>query len=139
MIELLKRGIENIEDTQVAVLGYAFKAGTDDTRNTPAAKIVNRLVDQGADVRITDPFVPAETIESEVGISPSRLPEALDGADAVLIVTGHDQYRSLSLDSLEEYIGSTDAVIVDGRFIFDPDAFSETPMTYIGVGRGVQK
>lgn len=137
MLELISEGLDTLEDAKVTILGYAFKAGTDDTRNTPAGKIVDGLLETGADVHITDPFVPAETVESEVGISPSRLPEALDNVDAVVIVTGHDQYQSLSVETLEKYIGSTDAVVVDGRFVFDPDEFSETPLTYIGVGRGV--
>lgn len=136
VVDLVEQELADLEGARIAVLGYAFKAETDDTRNTPAVEIVDKLVNRGADVRVTDPYVPAATIESEVGLSPVRLPEALANAECVVIVTGHDQYRSLSAELLEERIGSASSV-VDGRFVFDPDQFHETSLTYRGVGRGV--
>jgi len=136
MVELLEGELDGLDGARVAVLGYAFKAGTDDTRNTPAAEVVEELRESGAEVRVSDPFVPAATVESEVALTPSRLPEALDGADAVLVVTGHEQYRSLTPDTLAEHVGSSGAVLVDGRFTFEPGEFRNTPITYVGVGRG---
>lgn len=136
MVELVDQELPVLDDATVAVLGYAFKTGTDDTRNTPAAEIVEKLHDAGSDVRITDPFVPASQIESEVDVSPSRLPEALDAVDAVMVVTGHEQYHSLSVDTLQDYVGTDDFVVVDGRFTFDSTAFDETSIKYCGVGRG---
>lgn len=136
VVDLVERGLQTTRGATVAVLGYAFKAGTDDTRNTPAVEIVEGLREVGADVQITDPFVQATTIESEVGVTPLRLPEALDGADAVVVVTGHDQYRSLSAEDIKEYVGSPEFLVVDGRFAFDPDDFMDRSVTYLGVGRG---
>lgn len=136
MVELLEGELNDLDGSNVTVLGYAFKAGTDDTRNTPASEIVEELRQSGANVRVSDPFVPATTVESEVDITPSRLPEALNGADAALIITGHEQYQSLSADTLAEYVGSSGAVLVDGRFTFEPEAFQDTSITYVGVGRG---
>lgn len=136
MVTLAKQELSDLQEAEVAVLGYAFKSGTDDTRNTPAAEIIIQLRDAGANVRVADPYVPSDTVESEVDITPSRLPEAVSGVDAVLIVTGHDKYQSLDATRLEEYIGSTGAVVVDGRFVFDPDEMADTTLNYTGVGQG---
>lgn len=136
VVDLVEDGLETVADATVAVLGYAFKAGTDDTRNTPASEIITRLQDAGATVCVTDPYVPTERIEDEVGIVPSRLPDALAGVDAVVVVTGHDQYRSLSVSELTRYVGDEAYLVVDGRFVFEPAGFAEQATTYRGVGRG---
>lgn len=136
MVELVEQQLGRLDGADIAVLGYAFKAGTDDTRNTPAVEIITQLQDTGGNVRIADPYVPSDTVKSEVDLEPVRLPEAVDGVDAVLFVTGHDQYRSLDPATLEEYIGSKGTVIVDGRFVFEPDEIAKTTLNYVGVGRG---
>lgn len=136
MVELVDEIVPTLEGADIAVLGYAFKTGTDDTRNTPAKEIVELLCESGANVSVTDPFVSASTIDEEVEIEPSRHPEALAGADALAVVTGHNQYRSLSAKDLIDYVGDEDFGIADGRFVFDPLDFADTPITYCGVGRG---
>ena len=136
VVDLTERGLGGVDGGTVAVLGYAFKAGTDDTRNTPAKEIVDSLVAAGHDVRITDPYVSADRIREETGIDPVRLPEALDGADAVVIVTGHGGYRDLTPDQLIGYVGAETFAVIDGRHVFDPDAFAGTDVRYLGVGRG---
>lgn len=136
VVDLVERGLGGFDGQSVAVLGYAFKRGTDDTRNTPAREIVDTLVSAGLDVRLTDPYVSRETIRNEVGIDPVRLPDALDGADTVVIVTGHAGYDGISPAQLIEHVGHEEFAVVDGRHVFDPDAFHETSVRYLGVGRG---
>jgi UDP-N-acetyl-D-mannosaminuronic acid dehydrogenase len=136
MVDLVEQGVGDLTDATVAVLGYAFKSGTDDTRNTPAAEVVERLQDAGADVRVTDPFVPAATVSGEIGITPVRLPEALVNTDAIVLVTDHEQYCSLSVKELIDYVGSAQFAVIDGRFAFDADDFTDQPVTYIGLGQG---
>lgn len=136
MVELVEQQVGQLDGANIAVLGYAFKAGTDDTRNTPAIEIITQLENGGANVRVADPYVPSDTVKSEVDLEPLRLPEAVEGVDAILLVTGHEQYRSLDPSTLEEYVGAEGTVIVDGRFVFDPDEISETTFNYVGVGRG---
>ena len=136
MVNLLDEVLPEIKESNVAVLGYSFKAETDDTRNTPAKEIIEKLDRLGANIRVTDPFVSSSIIEEEVGVEPFRLPEALDDTDAIVIVTGHDQYQSLDAGDLISYVGSDEFTVVDGRFTFDPEDFTDTPITYRGVGRG---
>lgn len=79
----------------VCVLGYAFKADTDDVRDTLAAKLVRAIVRNGPpkQVTITDPFTPEESVELPVGCRFERdTHEALRGADLVFVATNHSVY-----------------------------------------------
>jgi UDP-N-acetyl-D-mannosaminuronic acid dehydrogenase len=136
VVNLTERGLHGVDDGTIAVLGYAFKSETDDTRNTPAKAVVDSLVEAGHDVRITDPYVSAGRIRAGTGIDPVRLPEALDGADAVVIITGHGEYRGLPPAQLIDYVGTEVFAVIDGRHVFGPDAFAGTDVRHLGVGRG---
>lgn len=136
VVDLTKRGMGSPGDGTVAILGYAFKAGTDDTRNTPSKEIFDSLKSAGYDVRITDPYVSEDRIREETGVGPVRLPEALDGADAIVIVTGHDAYRSLTPAQIINYVGTEDLVLIDGRQVFCRNDFVGSEVQYLGVGRG---
>jgi UDP-N-acetyl-D-mannosaminuronic acid dehydrogenase len=129
----------DLSGATVAVLGVAFKAGTDDTRNTPAVPVVEGLREGGADVRVTDSYVPAGTVEELLGVAPRRLPEALAGVDAVVFVTDHQSYRALTPEALREHVGRDSFAVVDGRHVFAWNAFDGTGVTYRGVGRGVRE
>jgi len=136
VVDLIERGLDGFDNQTVAVLGYSFKGGTDDTRNTPAKEIIELLDERDLDIRVTDPYVREADIREEVGHSPMRLPETLDGAQAVVIVTGHQQYENITPDELIDYVGSEEFAVVDGRHIFNPDEFDNTKIRYLGVGRG---
>lgn len=136
MVNLIEEGLGELENQTIAVLGYAFKGETDDIRNTPAKKIVELLNEYDLDIRITDPYVRSEDVTEDVGYSLTRLPDALNDAHAIAIVTGHRQYGDLSAEDLIDYVGNDEFVIVDGRHIFSPDEFAATDVQYLGVGRG---
>jgi UDP-N-acetyl-D-mannosaminuronic acid dehydrogenase len=137
MVDLINEGPPESDNQSVAVLGYAYKRDTDDTRNTPAKKIIELLDECGVDVRITDPYVRSEDVIEEVGHSVVRLPDALQDAHTVAIVTGHQQYKDLSPEQLIDYIGGENFSLVDGRHVFHPSDFAATDVQYRGVGRGV--
>jgi UDP-N-acetyl-D-mannosaminuronic acid dehydrogenase len=136
VVERTLEALDSPADSSVAVLGYAFKGGTDDTRNTPAKPITLELRDAGIDLRVSDPFVPAESIRLDLAVDPQRLPEALSDVDAVVIVTAHEQYRNLSAEELISLVGHEAFTVLDGRFVFSRSAFAETNVEYIGIGRG---
>ena len=140
IVDLTREALDgDLAGATVAVLGVSFKGGTDDTRNTPAVPIVEGLREGGANVRVTDPYVPAGEVEDLLGTAPTRLPEALAGADAVVVVTDHEAYRSLAPETLRERVGRDSFAVVDGRHVFAWDAFDGTAVTYRGVGRGVRE
>jgi len=111
---------------RVAVLGLAFKPGTDDVRNSRAIPVVEGLRERGASVVAYDP-VAAENMRSHfpaIEYAPSAA-AALDGADACVVVTGWDEFAALD----EEFDAMAQQVVVDGRRVVEP----RPEMTYEGL------
>ena len=84
LVEGIKRRLGSLADRRVAVLGLAFKADTDDERDSLAHKLIRLLERELADVAVHDPHVPTPT---------ASLEEALAGADAVVIAANHSEFR----------------------------------------------
>ncbi len=119
-----------IKGSKVAVLGFAFREGTEDARNTPARPFVRELRRRGADVAIHDPYA-----RSERGYTVSRdLDEVLRGADCVAIVTAHDAYRRLDLRAARKVLRHR--AFVDGRNVFAGTDVQRAGFVYRGIGKG---
>ena len=134
MAQLVDEGVaasgRRLKGARVAVLGFAFRENTEDTRNTPAKPLIRDLRRRGADVRIHDPFA-----RSERGYTVSRdLSEVLRGADALVIVTAHDAYRRLDLGRIRRIVRRR--VLVDGRNVFDGADVEKAGFVYRGLGKG---
>ncbi len=120
---------------KVTVLGAAFKPHSDDIRDSPALDVAVRLKGLGAEVTVTDP----QAIDNARRAHPQLTyvadrDEALQGADAVVVVTEWDEYRR-QLDP-EHAAGLTAGrVVVDGRNCLDPAAWRAAGWTYLGMGR----
>lgn len=134
---MAERGMA-LADAKVAVLGLAFKDNTGDTRFTPAGPVVARLEASGCDLRVYDPLVSAADFASLTSVTPSPdLESALAGADCVAFLTGHDEFRRISLDDLRGLV-APGCVIADGRMYFSRSqiaAFSEAGFAFRGIGR----
>lgn len=120
---------------KVAVLGAAFKPHSDDVRDSPALDVAVRLHGLGAQVVVTDP----QAINNAKAAHPQLSYEAerdlaLAGADAVIVVTEWDEYRS---GLLPEHVSTlTDGrVIVDGRNCLDAESWRANGWSYFGMGR----
>ncbi len=119
-----------LKGARIAILGYAYRENTEDTRNTPAKPLVQELRRRGADVVIHDPFA-----ASDRGYTILRdLKAAVRGADAVAIVTAHDAYRKLDLAALRRLLRHR--VIVDGRNVFAGPEVIRAGFVYRGIGKG---
>ncbi|WP_128225648.1 UDP-glucose 6-dehydrogenase AglM [Halobacteriaceae archaeon SHR40] len=104
----------DVSGTRVAVLGLAFKPGTDDIRNSRAIPVIQGLLDRGADVVGYDPVASDEMREKFPDIEYADSPaDALDGASGAVVVTDWDEFAALD----EEFDAMADAVVVDGRRI----------------------
>ncbi len=88
---MLNRDGLAVKGAQIAVLGYAYKAGTSDARETPAAPIIDGLLDLGAEVVVIDAHVSAAELDSRVDLLPFS-PEALSSVAAVVLVTDHPDF-----------------------------------------------
>ena len=116
LLDLLARHTD-VEGERIAVLGLAFKPGTDDVRNSRAIDVIRGLRERGADVVAYDP-VAAENMRDhfpDVEYAASAV-EALRGAHGALVVTGWDEFAALG----EAFEAMADPVVVDGRRIVEP-------------------
>lgn len=140
MVELLKRDLPVLAGRRIAVLGLAFKPGTDDVRESPALKIVAELLAQHADVVCHDPIAisNARAALAERGVRAGAirfehgLQAAIASADAVLLVTSWPEYRQLPalLAAMK-----AQPLLVDGRRFIHPAEYR----SYAGIGRGASQ
>lgn len=119
---------------RITVLGVAFKPNSDDVRDSPALSIAAQLQLQGADVTVTDP----EALPNARGRFPELNYEpdfgtAVTKANALLILTEWDQYRSLDPAELAGQVASKN--ILDGRNVLDPVQWRAAGWSYQGIGR----
>ena len=114
----------------IGLWGLAFKAGTDDIRESPAVDLANLLAAEGASVRAYDPKVIAQIDSVE------RVPDALSAAkdaDLVLIATEWSEFRNVDLRAVRDAMRGS--AIIDARNMLDRKAVERLGMTYEGVGR----
>jgi UDPglucose 6-dehydrogenase len=118
-----------IRSATIAVWGLAFKAGTDDLRDSPALAIIRRLVAGGARVRAFDPAVTTALDTIEVVSDPY---EAARDADLLLVLTEWPQFAEVRLDKVAELMRGLR--IVDARNIIDPALATNAGFVYEGMG-----
>jgi UDPglucose 6-dehydrogenase len=128
----LERHLGKLHGKRVALLGFAFKAGTDDMREAPSIVLASRLLAEQAEVRAWDPVADGTKLPKDVEIVDSIM-AAVDGADAAVIVTEWPELRELA--SPEVHAAMAKPLIVDGRNLLDPDAARAAGFVYEGIGR----
>jgi UDPglucose 6-dehydrogenase len=125
----------DVRGKTVAVLGLTFKPNTDDMRDAPSIAVVQTLMDAGARVQAFDPegteqaklVLPAGVVYCD---SPYA---ALEGADALAIVTEWDAFRALDLDRVKKALSAP--IVVDLRNIYRPEEMARRGFTYVSIGR----
>jgi UDPglucose 6-dehydrogenase len=120
----------SVEGRTVAAWGLAFKARTDDTRDSPAIEVVRRLHESGARVRAYDPHARGEVEGVERCSDPYA---ACDGAAVLVVLTEWDEFRWLDLDKVRELLAVP--CIVDARNLLDPATARRKGFMYEGLGR----
>jgi UDPglucose 6-dehydrogenase len=135
MVELARQELGgSFLGTKVAVLGAAFKADSDDIRDSPALNVAAQIRLQGADVVVTDPAAieNARRLWPELQYSTS-VDEACRGADAVLVLTEWPEYKALDPVALGEIVRRRH--VLDGRNALDPGRWKAAGWTYRALGR----
>jgi UDPglucose 6-dehydrogenase len=122
----------------VAVWGLAFKPNTDDMREAPARELIEALWGAGAKVRAYDPVAMNEAARlygqrDDLDLCQDA-ESALDGADALAIVTEWQEFRSPDFDTMRDALSSK--AIFDGRNLYDPALVKTFGLKYFGIGRG---
>lgn len=124
----------DIEGKTIAVLGLTFKPNTDDMRDAPALDIVPALQAEGAVIKAFDPEGMQEAGKLLPGITFCKGPyEALDGADALVLITEWDQFRALDLKRMKSLLRAS--VVIDLRNIYRSEEMAEAGFAYVSVGR----
>ncbi|MBB6365704.1 UDPglucose 6-dehydrogenase [Xanthomonas sacchari] len=141
LYELIQRhygAAQPLKGKTFAVWGLAFKPNTDDMRAASSRRLLAQLWEAGATVCAYDP----EATEEAKRIFGERADlhfcsdafDALEGADALVVVTEWKQFRSPDFTRMKELIG--DAVVFDGRNLYDPQEIESFGLAYYGIGRG---
>lgn len=128
-----------------AVWGLAFKPNTDDMREAPSLVLLQKLLEAGATVRAFDPIAHETTPAAmrAVGISTDRFTlvnsayEALEGADALALVTEWNEFRNPDFSKMKALMRTP--LLFDGRNIWKPEAVVQKGFAYYGIGRGAKR
>ena len=124
----------DVKGKTIGVLGLAFKPNTDDMRDAPSLDIVPALIEAGAKVVAYDPEGMHEAQKLMSGLDYAEdAYGAIEGADAMVIITEWDQFRALDLDRVKTLLKSD--VVVDLRNIYAPEDMAKRGFEYTSVGR----
>ena len=128
---------ENLEGKIFAVWGLSFKPNTDDMREAPSRVIMAEIWKRGGQVKAYDPVAREEAMMLYKDNNAFELVDhpydALDGADALIVVTEWKIFRSIDLDIVKEKMRQH--VIIDGRNIYQPELVTSAGFHYYGIGR----
>lgn len=134
MVDLLEEALNEagreIRGSRICVLGYAFLENSDDARNTPTVPLLKELERRGAAFVIHDPY-----IEKDEGFRMERdIDSSLKGCDAVVLMTKHEEYRSLTPERLKSQLRSS--IVIDGRDMYNSRQFLDRGFIFKGMGKG---
>ncbi len=122
--------VTSLDGATVGVLGIAFKAGTDDTRESPAIEVMKRLLAKGAMVKAYDPAVTSLNLDGVDVVDNAYA--ACDGASAIVVATEWDEFTSLDFDRVGTLVAERN--MIDARNLLDRNALKQRGFTYQGVG-----
>jgi len=134
----IKAHFGELRGRTVALWGLAFKPNTDDMREASSRVVMESLWSAGAKVRAYDPVAMPECLRI-YGQRPDLIlcktgPDALDGADALAIVTEWHEFRSPDFEAMKGALRTP--VIFDGRNLYDPALMAQAGFSYYAIGRG---
>jgi UDPglucose 6-dehydrogenase len=132
VINKLERRLGSLRGKKIALLGLAFKPGTDDMREAPSLVLAGRLQAEGAEVSAWDPVADGKVHLADVRVARTAL-DALDGADAAVLVTEWPELRELDWDEAGSRMSNR--LLVDGRNMLDPETMRRHGFEYEGIGR----
>ena len=140
MFEKMKAHFGDLSGKTIAIWGVAFKANTDDIRETPAIYTVKALTEAGAKVRFYDPVADDnfEAYAKEAGFNAQKVEhryDALDGADALCVLTEWKEFRMPDFKEMKSRLKAP--VLFDGRNLYKTKHVLEEGFTYFAVGKRV--
>ncbi|MGO9387450.1 MAG: nucleotide sugar dehydrogenase, partial [Methanobacterium sp.] len=128
LTDALNENEKSVKNSKIVVLGLSYKENVGDDRESPSEELINQLKDNQAIIRIVDPYID----ESHLGVIEKDVYKALEGADALVLMTSHDAFRNLDLRKSEKLMEIP--LLIDGRRVFDPEETKKIGFQYYGVG-----
>jgi UDPglucose 6-dehydrogenase len=137
IVNKIRKHFKNeLKGKTVALWGLSFKPNTDDVREAPSLSIIEALLREGVTIRAYDPEAMKE-MKKKVGNAIKYCDsnyDALKGAHALVVATEWNEFRRPDFDRMKALM--KEAVVFDGRNIYDPKVMSSKGFTYYGIGRG---
>ncbi|MBZ5504304.1 MAG: UDP-glucose/GDP-mannose dehydrogenase family protein [Acidobacteriia bacterium] len=134
-IRKVRGALRTIKGKRLAVLGLAFKDGTDDVRESPAIKVIEQLLQEKCQIIAFDPAAmdrARQMLGNRIRYAPDAY-SAADGADALLILTEWKEFASLDLARIKRLLRSP--IVLDGRNVFSQTEMAEAGLNYHSIGR----
>ena len=139
--KVVKRFGDDLTGRQLAVWGLSFKPNTDDMREAPSSSVIEGLTQRGATIKAYDPVAMPEAKRLMGDIKGVEFvatqTEALEGSDALVIVTEWKEFKSPDFDAIRTTLRSP--VIFDGRNLYEPKLMAGFGIEYFGIGRGLSE
>ena len=139
VFDKIKSQIPDLKDKVIAILGLSFKPETDDMRESPSLVVINKLLSEGAKIRVFDPVAMDECkrrLGDKVTYCTSMY-DATDGADVFTLMTEWRQFRMPSWNVIKKVMRGN--LIVDGRNIYNRSELEELGFKYCRIGEGVNR
>jgi len=135
-VRKISEAVGDLNDKKIAVLGLAFKPGTDDVRESPSLDIITLLLSEGASVSVFDPmalknaneYLPLQVLTSH------DVYECIEEANAIILVTEWDEFLNLDWDLIKELM-QPPFFILDGRNALEKEILIRKGFCYLGVGK----
>lgn len=135
-INVCKKLLENLKEKNVSILGLAFKPNTNDMRSAASVTIINRLLEEGANVTAYDPAATATArtiFRDRIRYSTSAI-QCLRNSDCCILVTEWDEFKKLGPKDFVDNMRRP--IVIDGRRLYDPNKFKGMVFKAIGLGTG---
>ncbi|MCC3355654.1 MULTISPECIES: UDP-glucose dehydrogenase family protein [Bacillus] len=129
-LEKVEKVIGGLDNKSIAVLGLAFKPGTDDTRESPSLVILDELTSKGCSVKVHDPIV---TLSNPYVKQCKDVLDAVAGVDAVLLITDWEEYLKLDWEKVKSTVKQP--YVFDGRNVLNKQELVKFGFNYEGIGK----
>jgi UDPglucose 6-dehydrogenase len=131
----VRAALWTLRGKRLAVLGLAYKGGTDDLRESPAVAIIRSLLDEQCSIVVYDPAAMSrakQSLNGDVTFAEDAYQAAV-GADALLILTDWEEFSSLDLTRIKSVLRYP--IVIDGRNLYSPETMQKHGLLYVSVGR----
>lgn len=131
LVDALNECERSVKNSKVVVLGFSYKENVGDPRESPAETFIEKLREKQADIHIVDPYIDNSFL-NRYGKVESDVYSSLEDADAIVLMTSHNEFRELDLQRAKEHMRTP--ILIDGRRMFNQDDLIRLGFLYRGVG-----